>query len=115
MRPRTRAPYALRSWLAVFLACSLLVGLAVPAACAEQGDSSQGSEVRTVPSQGPSLAETEREEAGWSYNTDYVFAVSRAVRDSTIAPAGKVPLFILSIPVDVALLPFSLLAGLFGA
>ncbi len=77
----------------------------------EEGGQEEGY-VRTVDSS-PSLAETEKG-PGWSYNTDYLFAISRAVRDSDIAPAGKVPLFIPAIILDVALSPFALIAGLFG-
>lgn len=94
----------------------LLVGSAgIPTFAAEQqGEGgSQQSSVRTVPAEGPALGET-GQEPGWSYNSDYIFAVSRALRDSTLPPAGKVPLFVLTIPLDTVLLPFSLLAGLLG-
>ena len=62
---------------------------------------------------GPSLMELE-EEPGWSYNSDYLFALTRAVRDAGLHDAAKVPLFIPSIIFDAGLLPFALLAGLFG-
>ena len=62
---------------------------------------------------GPALAESERS-PGWAYNSDYIFALSRAVRDSGLAEAGKVPLFIPSIIIDTAFLPVALIAGLLG-
>lgn len=79
----------------------------------EEEGAPQQTRVRNVPSEGPALGET-GQEPGWSYNSDYIFAVSRALRDSTLPPAGKVPLFVLTIPLDTVLLPFSLLAGLLG-
>ncbi len=48
------------------------------------------------------------------YNGSYVFALTRSVADSTIAPAGQVPLYVLTVPIDIALLPFALIGGLFG-
>ncbi len=62
---------------------------------------------------GPSLSELEKE-PGWAYNSNYLFAVTRAVRDADLSEAAKVPLFIPSLIVDAGLLPFALLAGLFG-
>ena len=47
------------------------------------------------------------------YSTDYLFAVTRAVSDSTLVPAAKVPLYFLTIPVDVVFLPIELIAGFF--
>jgi hypothetical protein len=78
------------------------------------GDEGENKEsyVRPVDSS-PSLAETEKG-PGWSYNTDYLFAISRAVRDSRVHPAGKVFLFIPAVPLDIVLSPFAAIAGLFG-
>jgi hypothetical protein len=61
----------------------------------------------------PPLSETERG-PGWSYNPDYLFALSKTVRDSSVPPAGKVFLFIPAVPLDIVLLPFAAIAGLFG-
>lgn len=47
------------------------------------------------------------------YTTDYFFATTRAVAGSTIVPAGRVPLFFLTIPIDIALLPIAAIAGFF--
>lgn len=78
------------------------------------GDEGEKKEsyIRPVDSS-PPLAETEKG-PGWSYNPDYLFAISRAVRDSSVHPAGKVFLFIPAIPLDIVLSPFAAIAGLFG-
>ena len=70
------------------------------------------SYIRPVDSS-PPLAETEKG-PGWSYNADYLFAISRAVRDSSVHPAGKVFLFIPAVPLDLVLSPVAAIAGLFG-
>ena len=61
----------------------------------------------------PTRPSPQPEESSW-YNGEYLFAMTRGVRDSTIHPAGQVPLFLFTIPLDTALLPFAAIAGLFG-
>lgn len=53
-------------------------------------------------------------EAPSAFNGDYVFAMTRGVADAPIAPAGQVALYVLTLPLDIAFLPFALLGGLFG-
>ncbi len=48
------------------------------------------------------------------YNSDYIFGMTRGVADSTIHPAVKAPVFLLTIPLDLALMPFAAIGGLFG-
>ena len=48
-----------------------------------------------------------------AYDNQYVFAMSRGVADAAIAPYGKLPLYVLSVPLDLAFLPFALIGGLF--
>ena len=36
------------------------------------------------------------------------------VADAPIAPAGKVALYVFTVPIDIVLLPFALIGGLFG-
>ena len=104
----------LRVLAVMALTVGLLLSVHVPSALPAQVEGQpRQTEVRTVPSESPPLSELEKQ-PGWSYNSDYIFAISRALRDSTIPPAGKVPLFILTIPFDAVFLPFSLLAGLMG-
>ena len=47
------------------------------------------------------------------YTTDYLFAITRAVSDSTLVPAAQVPLYFLTIPTDIVFLPIELIAGFF--
>lgn len=61
----------------------------------------------------PTYQPREPEPKSW-YNGSYVFALTRSVADSTIAPAGQVPLYVLTVPLDIVLLPFALIGGLFG-
>lgn len=49
-----------------------------------------------------------------SYNSDYLFGMTRGVSHSTIHPAGKAPLFLLTVPLDIILLPVTLIGGFFG-
>jgi hypothetical protein len=47
------------------------------------------------------------------YTTDYLFAITRAVSESTLVPAAQVPLYILTVPLDIAFLPMEAIAGFF--
>lgn len=101
-----------RLLLAGLLVCAMLAATGLPGpSYGDEGKQEEGY-VRNVDSS-PSLAETE-EGAGWSYNSDYLFAISKAIRDSSMHPAAKVVLFIPAIPLDIAFSPFAALAGLFG-
>jgi len=53
------------------------------------------------------------EPEGW-YNSGYVFGLTRGVAGSTMVPAAKAPLFLLTIPLDIVILPFAAIGGLFG-
>ncbi|HYD50726.1 MAG TPA: hypothetical protein VEB21_20385 [Terriglobales bacterium] len=48
-----------------------------------------------------------------SYNDEYVFALTRSVSNSTMHPAAKVPLFLFTVPLDIAVFPIEVLAGFF--
>ena len=48
------------------------------------------------------------------HNASYIFGMTRGVADSTIHPAVKAPLFLLTLPLDLVLLPFAALGGMFG-
>lgn len=110
--PLRTANHVGRFLLVVLLAGSVLTGTGLlGSAFAEEGEKKE-SYIRPVDSS-PSLAETEKG-SGWSYNSDYLFAISRAVRDSRVHPAGKVFLFIPAVPLDIVLSPFAAIAGLFG-
>ena len=61
----------------------------------------------------PRYQPTPPEETSW-YNSSYIFAVTRSVADSTLVPAAKAPLYVLTVPVDLVLLPIAAIGGLFG-
>jgi hypothetical protein len=48
------------------------------------------------------------------YSTDYFFAATRGVANSTMVPGVKAPLFILTVPLDIVCLPFAAIGGFFG-
>jgi hypothetical protein len=50
---------------------------------------------------------------GW-YNASYLFGMTRSVAASTMSPGAKVPLFVLTVPLDIVFLPFAAIGGLFG-
>lgn len=47
------------------------------------------------------------------YDSSYLFSLSRSLADSTVVTPLKPPLFIFTIPLDIALLPFAAMAGFF--
>ena len=61
----------------------------------------------------PRYEPTPPEDPG-AYDNEYVFAMTRGVANAAIAPYGKVPLYVLSLPIDLALLPFAVIGGFFG-
>ena len=52
-------------------------------------------------------------EKSW-YNSSYLFGMTRGVANSTLVPAFKAPLFLLTVPLDIVLLPFTAIGGMFG-
>ena len=62
-----------------------------------------------APAQGGSSTSLESKSG---YNTDYLFAMTRGVADSTLTPALKPLVFIVTIPLDIVTLPFALIGGL---
>jgi hypothetical protein len=101
-----------RLLVVALLVGSMLTGTGLMGTCLAEETEKEEGYVRDVESS-TSLADTERG-PGWSYNPDYLFAISKAVRDSSVHPAGKVFLFIPAIPLDIVLSPFAAIAGLFG-
>lgn len=47
------------------------------------------------------------------YNTDYLFAMTKAVASGPITPFLKPLLFLLTVPLDIVTLPFTAIAGFF--
>jgi hypothetical protein len=52
-------------------------------------------------------------EKSW-YNSSYIFGMTRGVANSTLVPAVKAPLFVLTVPLDLVFLPFEAIGGCFG-
>ena len=48
------------------------------------------------------------------YNSDSLFGITRSLVKSTIVPAGKAPLFLFTVPLDIVFLPFAAIGGFFG-
>ena len=48
-----------------------------------------------------------------SYSDEYVFGLTRGIADSTMHPAAKILVFPMTVPLDLALLPFEVIGGLF--
>jgi hypothetical protein len=47
------------------------------------------------------------------YDSEYLFGMTRGVVNSTLMPALKPLAFLVTVPLDLALLPFTAIAGLF--
>lgn len=53
------------------------------------------------------------EEKGF-YDNSYIFSLTRGVANSTLHPAAKAPMFVFTVPLDIVLLPATLIGGFFG-
>jgi hypothetical protein len=72
-----------------------------------QADGTEPGELR------PRYQPVPPEEESW-YNAGYMFALTGGVARSTMSPALKAPLFVFTVPLDIVLLPFAAIGGLFG-
>lgn len=120
-------PRRTRSWMGRegLLLALLLILVSAPfsAAAADRDDATSTalenaaaddvSESRESRRLEPRYHPREPEEKSW-YNASYVFGMTRSLANSTISPAGKAPLFVLTVPLDIVFLPFALIGGLFG-
>jgi hypothetical protein len=84
-------------------------GVQAPAAAIELAQAG-GTEPRELE---PRYQPVPPEEKSW-YNGSYIFGMTRSVAASTMVPAAKVPLFVLTVPLDIVFLPFAAIGGLFG-
>ena len=50
----------------------------------------------------------------WRYGTQHLFPFTRGMQDAGIPPAARWPLYLFSVPFDVAHAPLGALAGLYG-
>ncbi len=55
-----------------------------------------------------------RESRGWQYSTDYLFGVTRGLEDQNMPRWCERAAWLVTVPFDIANLPFTALAGLFG-
>jgi hypothetical protein len=106
-----------RKGIAFTLAAGLLM-LAVPPPTMAANDASSATVVAQAGGTEPRELEPRYKpvapEEPSSYNSSYIFGMTRGLAASTIHPAGKAPLFLLSIPLDLAFLPFTAIGGFFG-
>lgn len=102
-------------WIPVLAAVWILcvAGGVTGAAASGQQAGGKADYVRTVDGT-PSLAEMEKGK-GWSYNGEYLYALTRGVRDSSLPAGAKVVVFVPAFVVDTAFLPVALVFGLFGS
>ena len=99
-------------WVLLPILCLILCSAGVAAAESGEDPAGQKEYVRTVDGS-PSLADMEKGQ-GWSYNGEYLYALTRGVRDSTMPAGAKVVVFVPAFVVDTAFLPVALIFGLFG-
>ena len=109
---------------AVLLATVLLLSLSLPASAGDW-DAPSGSALGT-----PLLAQADDDDEGrgrlepryqprepepksW-YNSGYAFGMTRGIAHSTVHPAVKAPIFLVTLPLDLVFLPFALIGGMFG-
>lgn len=110
-----------RAWLAIGLIAALLANAGCASSASrsapqDQAETAASAEPIPDPEQGklePRYQPREPRPSSW-YNDSYIFGMTRGVTDSTMHPAAKVPLLVLTIPLDIAFLPFAALGGLFG-
>ena len=76
-------------------------------------DAEEAEESRDSRPLEPRYQPREPEKKSW-YNGSYIFGITRSVASSPMSPAGKVPLFVLTVPLDIVCLPFAVIGGLFG-
>ena len=77
---------------------------------AQAGDAEESRDSRPLE---PRYQPREPEKKSW-YNGSYIFGMTRSLANSTISPAGKAPLFVLTVPLDIVCFPFAVIGGLFG-
>ena len=95
-----------------FLAIVSAFALAPPSVSADISDEPLRKDFPKS-SDNPAL-EKWRNSRTWRYNTDYLFGVTRGLKDQVIPPWCEGAAWVVTVPFDIANLPFTALAGLFG-
>jgi len=103
--------------VALALIASLLI-LAIPARGRATADSSAGIILAQAGGTEPRELEPRYKpappEEKSSYNSSYIFGMTRGLAASTIHPAAKAPLFLFTVPLDLVFFPFAAIGGFFG-
>jgi hypothetical protein len=109
----------------VLTALALLVSAATPGAAlapdARTGESGPAVERPALLADAPSepmaryMARDEALvlESNEGYNSGYIFGMTKGIANSTVHPAVKPVIFLVTIPLDLVLLPFAAIGGLF--
>ena len=105
----------MRSKLAMGLAFLVMAGALALAPLPARAGTSDETLIKDFPKpdDNPALQQW-RDERVWRYNTEYIFGVTRGLKDENIPPMCEGVAWILTVPFDIANLPFTALAGLFG-
>lgn len=86
-------------------ALAAMVGILASAAVGAPASAADGTS--WVRAEAPQLEEKS------GYDSSYLFAMTKAVANSTMVTAIKPPLMLVTVPLDIILLPVSLIAGFF--
>lgn len=107
----------------------VFVCLGVAPALADEISGAPAAEIGTVPAESllapssPAADATEGFESaeadwegrrGWRYGTSQLFGLSRGMQDAGVPRLARPFLYVLTVPVDTALLPVAAISGLFG-
>ena len=105
----------MRSRLAKGLAFLAMVGALALTPTPARADTSDESLRKDFPKpdDNPALQQW-RDGRDWRYSTEYIFGVTRGLKDQNIPPMCEGVAWIVTVPFDIANLPFTALAGLFG-
>ena len=104
----------MRTQLSMLLAlCAALGALATASAArAEEANSAMRVDFRR-PQDNEALTQW-RNQRDWRYSTDYLFGTTRGLEEQNIPRLCRRAAWIVTVPFDVANLPFAAAAGLFG-
>jgi hypothetical protein len=105
---------SLTSGLALFSILCLALTSFVPSAAMACPNSDAAAEVVEATQPPPAIemiAAIDMRDEG--YNSEYIFGMTKGLAASTMVPALKPVFFIFTIPLDLALLPFTAIGGFF--
>jgi hypothetical protein len=106
--------HATRSWLAPLVLVAVCFA-AVPAFAFAPSEPEAAPGIEAVQTYSPYVMAYDKldVEDRQGYNSEYIFGMTKGIMQSTLVPALK-PFFLLfTVPLDIAFLPFSAIAGFF--